>query len=150
MTPTPKGVTVDTDTDGVTWLTRKEAAQYCRVRSERTIDRWAEEGRITRYRAEGLQSVRFKRAELDALFVAEDAEGSRTEENKATLGAALGQTTAYPGGEQLVANKRASFVEVSTDSLPKCEHKEFMKSPITGDFECLTEGCSGTADPFAD
>lgn len=71
MTPTLKGATVDTDSEGTTWLTRKEAAEYCRVRSERTIDRWAEEGRITRYRAEGLQSVRFKRSELDALFVPE-------------------------------------------------------------------------------
>lgn len=62
--------------DGVTWLTRKEAAAHCRVKSERTIDRWAEEGKITRYKADGLQSVRFKRSELDALFVPEgtDAE----------------------------------------------------------------------------
>lgn len=53
--------------DGVTWMTRQEAAEAARV-NPRTIDRWATEGRITRYRADGMQSVRFRRDEIDAMF----------------------------------------------------------------------------------
>lgn len=55
------------------WLTKAEAAEHMRV-SPRTIDAWAEAGRITRHRVEGLQSVRFRRDELDALLVPEAAE----------------------------------------------------------------------------
>lgn len=50
------------------WMTRAEAAEYLRV-GERTIDRWVLEGRITRHKIDGLQSVRFRRAELDGLVV---------------------------------------------------------------------------------
>jgi excisionase family DNA binding protein len=49
------------------WLTRKELATYARV-DVRTVDRWANQGLIQRYRAEGVQSVRFKRSEAEALF----------------------------------------------------------------------------------
>lgn len=49
------------------WLTRATAAGYAGV-SMNTIDRWARDGRITRYRVEGMRSVRFKKDELDALF----------------------------------------------------------------------------------
>ena len=59
------------------WLTKAEAADRMRV-TERTLDRWAEAGRLTRYRVEGIQSVRFARAELDALIVAEPAAGPET------------------------------------------------------------------------
>jgi excisionase family DNA binding protein len=52
------------------WLTRQEAAERARV-DVRTIDRWAREGRITRHKVEGLQSVRFTVAEIDALIVPE-------------------------------------------------------------------------------
>lgn len=48
------------------WMTRAEAAAYLRV-VERTIDRYAEAGRLKRHRVEGLQSVRFSRAEVVAL-----------------------------------------------------------------------------------
>lgn len=49
------------------WLTKLEAAEYLRVRP-RTIDRWVAEGRLTRYKLKGLQSVRFDRAELDRMI----------------------------------------------------------------------------------
>jgi excisionase family DNA binding protein len=58
------------DLKDFTWLTRKEAAEHLRVHV-RTVDKWADEGRITRYKVEGIQSVRFKREELDALMVPE-------------------------------------------------------------------------------
>jgi len=53
------------------WLTKAEAADYMRV-DARTIDRWASAGRITKHRVAGIQSVRFSRAELDALVQPED------------------------------------------------------------------------------
>jgi excisionase family DNA binding protein len=53
------------------WLTKAEAGELMRV-SPRTIDAWAEAGRITRHRVAGLQSVRFARAELEALLVPEE------------------------------------------------------------------------------
>jgi excisionase family DNA binding protein len=53
------------------FLPRDEAARYMRV-SASTIDRWAREGRIKRYRVEGTRSVRFKVEELDALVVRVD------------------------------------------------------------------------------
>ncbi len=49
------------------WFTKDEAAAHVRVRP-RTIDRWANEGRITRYKVDGMQSVRFARDELDQLI----------------------------------------------------------------------------------
>lgn len=48
------------------WLTKSEAAGYLRVGS-RTIDRYVDQGRITRYRIGDLRTVRFDREELDAL-----------------------------------------------------------------------------------
>lgn len=48
------------------WLTRKEAAEHMRV-NVRTIDRWADDGLLTEYKVGGLQSTRFKRADLDAM-----------------------------------------------------------------------------------
>lgn len=47
-------------------MTRREAADYV-GRDPRTVDRWANEGRLTRYKIGGLQHVRFSRAELDAM-----------------------------------------------------------------------------------
>jgi len=55
------------DESPVVWLTRKAAGQRVGV-SERTVDRWADEGRLTRYRAEDMQSVRFKASEIDEMF----------------------------------------------------------------------------------
>lgn len=52
-------------------MTKAEAAAYMRV-TPRTIDRWAAAGRIKRYRVGASQSVRFKRAELDALVIPEE------------------------------------------------------------------------------
>lgn len=68
MSTTPEHESTFTLPDGDRWLSRRDAAEHCGVRSERTIDRWADEGRLTRYRADGLQSVRFRRSDLDALF----------------------------------------------------------------------------------
>ena len=54
-------------------LTREEAAEhmacttYGRTVNPRTVDRWADAGRIARTKLGGLQWVRFRRAELDAL-----------------------------------------------------------------------------------
>ena len=54
--------------DSVTkWLTKDEAADHLRVKP-RTIDRWAEQGKITKYKVGDLQSVRFDRDELDRLI----------------------------------------------------------------------------------
>jgi excisionase family DNA binding protein len=47
-------------------LTRQEAADLAHV-DVRTIDRWANEERITRYKVGGLQWVRFKRSEIEAM-----------------------------------------------------------------------------------
>jgi excisionase family DNA binding protein len=58
------------------FLTKAEAAAYMRV-SPRTIDRWAAAGRIQRYRVGTSQSLRFKRAELDALVVPDEPEAGR-------------------------------------------------------------------------
>jgi excisionase family DNA binding protein len=55
-----------TETTPSPWLTKAEAAEYMRC-SPRTIDAWANAGRITRHRVAGLQSVRFRRDELDSL-----------------------------------------------------------------------------------
>lgn len=52
--------------DETKWLTKNEAAALLRVQP-RTIDRWAAEGMITKYRIEGIQSVRFDRDELASL-----------------------------------------------------------------------------------
>lgn len=52
------------------WLTR-EAAGHLMMVSPKTLDRWAREGRIQRYKLSGTKSVRFKRAELEALIVAD-------------------------------------------------------------------------------
>lgn len=50
------------------WLTKDEAAEHLRVKP-RTIDRWAADGKIQKYKIDGLQSVRFDRDELDRLVV---------------------------------------------------------------------------------
>ena len=47
-------------------LTRPEAARYAGV-SQRTISRWAVEGRIGRYSLSGQRLTRYSRSELDAL-----------------------------------------------------------------------------------
>lgn len=54
----------------VQYFTRHEAAAYLRV-SVRTIDRYADDGKLPAFRIKGIQSVRFKRADLDALVVPE-------------------------------------------------------------------------------
>jgi hypothetical protein len=54
-------------------LTREEGAEhmactaYGRKVNPRTLDRWADRELITRQKVQGLQWVRFNRAELDAL-----------------------------------------------------------------------------------
>jgi excisionase family DNA binding protein len=52
-----------TNTEGTANLTRAAAAELAGV-DVRTIDRWANDGRITRYKIGGLQWVRFKRSEI--------------------------------------------------------------------------------------
>jgi len=47
-------------------ITRSEAAELADV-DVRTIDRWANEHRITRYKIGGMQWVRFKRSEIEAM-----------------------------------------------------------------------------------
>jgi excisionase family DNA binding protein len=49
------------------WLTKSEAADHMRV-TTRTIDAWVAAGKIQKYNVGGMQSVRFARAELDALL----------------------------------------------------------------------------------
>lgn len=49
------------------YLTRSEAAALAGV-STRTVDRWANEKRITRYRQAGLRGIRFKRTEVEAIL----------------------------------------------------------------------------------
>jgi excisionase family DNA binding protein len=51
------------NTEGTANLTRAAAAELAGV-DVRTIDRWANDGRITRYKIGGLQWVRFKRSEI--------------------------------------------------------------------------------------
>lgn len=41
--------------------------EYGRAVDARTVDRWANEGLITRYKVGGMQWVRFDRDELDAV-----------------------------------------------------------------------------------
>jgi len=60
-----------TPTTDSPWLTHAEAAAYLRVHP-RTISRWADAGRLTKRQIDGLRSVRFARAELDALVVPAD------------------------------------------------------------------------------
>ncbi len=55
------------------WMTRRDVADMLCVHP-RTVDRWAAEGRITAHRAEGLQSVRFRRSEVAELFKASAVE----------------------------------------------------------------------------
>lgn len=47
-------------------ITRSAAAELAGV-DVRTIDRWANEHRITRYKIGGMQWVRFKRSEIEAM-----------------------------------------------------------------------------------
>jgi excisionase family DNA binding protein len=51
------------DTDEAAELTRGAAAELAGV-DIRTIDRWANEGRLTRHKVGGMQWVRFKRSEV--------------------------------------------------------------------------------------
>ena len=67
ITTTPKEAPM-VATVATPWLTRREAAAYVRVSLE-TFDRWVKDGRITRHKVEGLQSVRFHTDHLDALMV---------------------------------------------------------------------------------
>lgn len=53
------------------WLTRTETAQHLRV-SPPTVDRWVREGRLTRYKLAGQQSVRFLRADVEALVTPDE------------------------------------------------------------------------------
>lgn len=48
------------------WVTRSEAAQLAQVHV-RTVDKWANEGRITRRKVGGLQWVRFSLLEIMAM-----------------------------------------------------------------------------------
>jgi excisionase family DNA binding protein len=51
------------NTEEVADLTRAQAATLANV-DVRTIDRWANDGLITRYKVGGLQWVRFKKSEI--------------------------------------------------------------------------------------
>lgn len=48
------------------YITRRQAAELI-GRDVRTIDRWANEGRLVRYKRGGLQWVAFKRTEVLAM-----------------------------------------------------------------------------------
>jgi len=50
-----------------TWMTKAQAAAHLGC-SAATIDRYAREGKLTRHKLAGTQSVRFRRDELDALL----------------------------------------------------------------------------------
>lgn len=63
----------DTEDDQVVWLTKVEAARYLRT-SPSTLDRWVRDNNLTRYKVNGTQAVRFKRADLDALMVVDQDE----------------------------------------------------------------------------
>jgi len=54
------------NTDEAAELTRGAAAELAGV-DIRTIDRWANEGRLTRHKVGGMQWVRFQRAEVLAM-----------------------------------------------------------------------------------
>jgi excisionase family DNA binding protein len=56
-----------THTNGEGYLTPQEACDYLGV-SRRTLERYAETGRITKYRRGIKREVFFKRAELDRLL----------------------------------------------------------------------------------
>jgi excisionase family DNA binding protein len=55
------------------WFSRRAAAEYISV-SPKTIDTWAREGRLTKYKISGTRSVRFSRTDLDALVEPDDPE----------------------------------------------------------------------------
>ncbi|TBR17418.1 MAG: DNA-binding protein [Chitinophagaceae bacterium] len=55
------------DTPKQVWFTRAEAAEYLRVTTA-TLDNWVRDGRIPKHKVMGLQSVRFRVGDLDALF----------------------------------------------------------------------------------
>jgi excisionase family DNA binding protein len=63
----------------IRWMTRATAAGYMDV-STTTIDRWARDGKLTRFKVSGLRSIRFKREELDALLAPEEDGGCDHEE----------------------------------------------------------------------
>lgn len=54
------------------FITRAEAADLAGV-DTRTIDRWANEGKIVRHKVAGRQWVRFRRAEIEAMTRVEPA-----------------------------------------------------------------------------
>lgn len=62
----------------MTYMTKAEAAEYLRV-SQATVDRWVREGRVKRYKIDGIQSARFKKDELDGIVVP-DTEAGRGDE----------------------------------------------------------------------
>lgn len=49
------------------WLTVEEAADRLRV-STATVRRWIRHGKLTKHTVAGLQSVRIRRSEVDALI----------------------------------------------------------------------------------
>lgn len=49
------------------WMTRQEAADHARV-DPKTIDRWAREGKLRRYKATGHGTPRFKMSDVDAVM----------------------------------------------------------------------------------
>jgi predicted DNA-binding transcriptional regulator AlpA len=55
-------------------LTRAQSAELAGV-DPRTVDRWANEGRIERLKVGGLQWVRFRRSEILAMVSAEPEDG---------------------------------------------------------------------------
>lgn len=54
----------------MTYKTKAEAAEYLSV-SQGTLDRWVRDGKLTRHKIQGTESVRFLTEELDALVVPE-------------------------------------------------------------------------------
>ena len=50
------------------YFTRQEAADHLHI-STRTLDRWVTDGVIPAYRVRGIQSLRFKQTDIEAMLV---------------------------------------------------------------------------------
>lgn len=104
-------------------LSRAEAAQhmactaYGRVVGERTLDRWANEGLVTRYKVGQLQWVRFDRDELTAM-----ATGGR-------IGEPAVPFETRKRGPEVGKKLRAS---AKRRKCPKCRRKSALVGPVIG------------------
>lgn len=77
-------------------ITRRAAAELAGV-DVRTVDRWANEGLITRYKLRGMQWVRFSGAEVARMRAAEIAEAVPAPGSNATCNC-TGDNSIHPVG----------------------------------------------------